>query len=71
MVIHPLNTLLLLIGDLNGDATCDVLDAAIAHLYSVGLDEPSENEILAANGCVSDELNVNSYQNVVNMCLAS
>jgi hypothetical protein len=58
-------------GDLNGDSTCDVIDASIAYLYSAGFQEATENEILAANGCVSDELDATSYQNVVNMCLAS
>ena len=58
-------------GDLNGDSVCDVLDAAVAQLYSAGFDEPTENEILAANGCISDEIDVNAYQNVVNTCLSS
>ena len=58
-------------GDLNGDGTCDVIDASLAYLYSVDMEEASEIEIIAANGCVSDELDANSYQNVVNMCLAS
>lgn len=58
-------------GDLNGDSVCDVLDAAAAQLYSAGFDEASEIETLAANGCISDELDASSYQNVVNLCLAS
>ena len=58
-------------GDLNGDSVVDVLDAAAAQLYSAGFHEPTENEILAANGCISDVIDVNSYQNVVNTCLAS
>ena len=53
------------------DSVCDVLDASIAYLYSAGFQEPTVNEILAANGCISDELDANSYQNVVNMCLSS
>ena len=58
-------------GDLNGDSVVDVLDAADAQLYSSGFHEPTENEILAANGCIADEIDVNAYQNVVNTCLAS
>ncbi len=58
-------------GDLNGDSVCDVLDAAQAQRYSAGFQEPTENEIYAANGCIVAEIDVNSYQNVVNMCLAS
>lgn len=57
-------------GDLNGDSVCDVLDAAVAHLYSVGLDEPTQNEIYAANGCISDVIDVNAYQEVVNIVSA-
>ncbi len=58
-------------GDLNGDSICDVLDAAQSQRYSAGFDTPSDNEIYAANGCVSDEIDVVSYQNVVNTCLIS
>ncbi len=57
-------------GDLNGDSVVDVLDCAVAQLYSAGFYEPAENEVLAANGCISDEIDVNSYQNVVNTCLS-
>ena len=59
------------VGDLNGDSVCDVIDAAFAHRYSAGLEEPTQNEIYAANGCILDELDATSYQNVVNTCLAS
>ncbi len=57
------------VGDLNGDSVCDVLDAAVAQLYSAGFNEPTENEIYAANGCVSVAIDINTYQNVVNMAL--
>ena len=57
-------------GDLNGDSVVDVIDAALAQRYSAGFDEPTENEIYAANGCFSDEIDVVSYQNVVNQALA-
>jgi hypothetical protein len=58
-------------GDLNGDSVVDVIDCAVAQLYSADLQEPTQNEILAANGCIADEIDVNAYQNVVNTCLAS
>ncbi len=58
-------------GDLNGDGVCDILDAAYAEKSASGHEIPTEEEIWAANGCVSDELDVASYQNVVNMALAS
>ncbi len=58
-------------GDLNGDSVCDVIDAAVAQLYSAGFYEPSENETYAANGGLIDEFDVNSYQNVVNCALSS
>lgn len=62
--------IIIAVGDLNGDSVCDVLDAAVAQLYSSGLQEPTQNEIYAANGCISDVIDVNSYQNVVNTLLA-
>ncbi len=58
-------------GDLNGDGVCDVLDASYAALVSAGHKTATEEEIYAANGCVSDELDAASYQNVINMVLAS
>ncbi len=58
-------------GDLNGDGVCDVVDAAYAARVSSGYQKATEDEIYAANGYISDELDVNSYQNVVNMALAS
>ncbi len=58
-------------GDINGDGVCDVLDAAQAQLVSTSKETATEEEIYAANGCVSDEIDVTSYQNVVNMALAS
>ena len=57
-------------GDLNGDSVCDVLDVAEAERYSTGADKPSMDEVLAANGCISEEIDAASYQNVVNVCLA-
>lgn len=56
-------------GDLNGDAVCDVLDAAMAQRYSNDDNKPSIYEIYAANGYVADSIDVNSYQNVVNVLL--
>lgn len=58
-------------GDLNGDSVCDVIDAAVAQLYSAGFYEPTKNETYAANGDLIDEFDVNSYQNVVNCVLSS
>ena len=61
---------IVIVGDLNGDSVCDALDAAAAHLYSVGLKEPSENAILAANGCIEEEIDIADYQNIVNWALS-
>ena len=56
-------------GDLNGDGVCDVLDASAAERYSSLHNELSENEILAANGGIADEIDASEYQNVVNIAL--
>lgn len=56
-------------GDLNGDGVCDVIDAALASLYSANLITPSTNEIYAANGEIAEEIDVSDYQNVVNIAL--
>ncbi len=56
-------------GDLNGDGVCDVLDAAVTHLYSANLSIPSQNEIYAANGEIAEEIDSSDYQNVVNIAL--
>ena len=57
-------------GDLNGDGVCDVMDASEAYLYSADFKEPTENEIYAANGHVADEIDIISYQQVVNRVVA-
>lgn len=58
-------------GDLNGDGVCNVLDAFEAERASNGHIEASIEQIYAANGMISEELDARSYQNVVNMALAS
>lgn len=56
-------------GDITGDGVCDVLDAAVTHLYSANLSIPSQNEIYAANGDIAEEIDALDYQNVVNIAL--
>ncbi len=56
-------------GDLNGDSVCDVLDASEAEKYATEKKEPSLTEIYAANANVSDTIDAQSYQNVVNIAL--
>ena len=58
-------------GDLNGDSICNVLDAFEAERASNGHIDASTEQIYAANGMVSDEIDASSYQNVVNKALAS
>ena len=57
-------------GDLNGDSVCDVLDSAIAALYSSGKKTPSPEEIYAANGEYSDTIGIEAYQSIVNKSVA-
>ena len=56
-------------GDLNGDSVCDVLDASQTEKYANQKETPTENEIYAANGEVSDSIDANTYQSVVNTAL--
>ncbi len=58
-------------GDLNGDGVCDALDAAQTALAINGFREFDNLQIYAANGCVSDTIDVASYQNVVNRVLSA
>lgn len=53
-------------GDVNGDSVCDVLDAAQTELAVNGLCDFDDLQTYAANGCISDTIDVASYQNVVN-----
>ncbi len=53
-------------GDLNGDSVCDVLDAQLTARYLNNHDTPTETEIYAANGYVSDRIDIMSYQLLVN-----
>ncbi len=56
-------------GDLNGDSVCDVLDASKTEQIANGHDSATNLETYAANGKVSEVVDVNSYQNVVNTAL--
>lgn len=58
-------------GDLDGDAVCDVLDVAMAERMANTHESADTAQIYAANGCVSEEIDVSSYQNVVNKALNS
>ncbi len=53
-------------GDLNGDSVCDVLDAQLASLYLNQHDEPTNAQIYAANGTSASEIDIASYQALVN-----
>lgn len=61
----------IVIGDLNGDSVCDVVDAAEAERVSSGQATATTEQVYAANGCISDELDVASYQTFVNNVLAN
>lgn len=56
--------------DLDGDSVCDVLDCTIAERISNNHIEPQIEQLYALNGCISEELSVDYYQNVVNVALA-
>lgn len=56
-------------GDLDGDAVCDVLDVAKAERVANAHETADIAQIYAANGCVSEKIDVSSYQSVVNTAL--
>lgn len=55
--------------DLDGDGVCDVIDATLASRYLEQYDYPTNYEIYAANGEISNQIDILSYQNVVNSAL--
>ena len=57
-------------GDLDGDSVCDVLDITMAERVANKNATATKEQIYAANGCVSEEIDVMSYQNVVNSALS-
>ena len=56
-------------GDLDGDSVCDALDIALTEMSMNGNKVPSAIECYAANGMSADEININSFQYVVNTAL--
>ncbi len=57
-------------GDLDGDSVCDVIDASLAEKAANNKTTLSREQICAANGCYSEEVDITAYQNVVNRALA-
>ncbi len=57
-------------GDLDGDSVCDVIDASLTEKAANNMQTLSNEQICAANGCYSEEVDITSYQNVVNKALA-
>ncbi len=68
--VHVGDYTVVVVGDLNGDSVCDVLDASKTERISNSHTTATLLETYAANGEVSDTIDVNSYQYVVNMALA-
>ncbi|MBE6814577.1 MAG: hypothetical protein E7522_03905 [Ruminococcaceae bacterium] len=56
-------------GDLDGDSVCDALDISLAELSMNKNRTPSEIECYAANGMAIAEINIDSFQYVVNTAL--
>ena len=56
-------------GDLDGDSVCDVIDASLAEKAVNNKVTLSKEQICAANGCYSEEVDITAYQNVVNEAL--
>lgn len=62
---------IVVIGDLNGDSVCDVLDATKTEQIINGHDTATDIQMYAANGYVGNSLDITSYQFVVNTALAN
>ena len=56
-------------GDLDGDSVCDALDIALTEMSMNKNRTPSEIECYAANGMAINEINIDSFQYVVNTAL--
>lgn len=56
-------------GDLNGDSICDVIDASLAELALTKNRIPTTDECFAANGIVKEEIDIDSFQYVINTAL--
>lgn len=57
-------------GDLDGDSVCDVFDIVMAERIFSKNATASKEQVYAANGCISEEIDIISYQNVVNSALS-
>lgn len=68
--VHIGDYTIVVVGDINGDSVCDVLDASKAEKIANANATATYLEAYAANGEASDAVDVNSYQYVVNMALA-
>ncbi len=67
---HSADFTMVVTGDINGDGICDVLDVSETELIANGHKNSDTLQCYAANGCVSDSVDCNSYQNVVNVALS-
>ena len=55
--------------DLTGDGICNVIDVFEAERFSNNHSEPTKEQLYAINGSISEEITVNSYQDIVNAAL--
>ena len=58
-------------GDTNGDGICDVLDVSETELITNGHKNSDTLQHYAANGCVAENIDISSYQKVVNKALSN
>ncbi len=56
-------------GDLDGDSICDALDVALTEMSMNKNRTPSEIECYAANGMASSNIDINSFQHIVNTAI--
>ncbi len=62
--------MLIVDGDLDGDSTCDVIDASLAQRFSSEIgDAPTFAQVYAAGGKNAEEIDANDYSSLVNKLL--
>ena len=61
---------IIVVGDVNGDSSCDVIDAALVELGLNNHIELSDDSKLAATRVIRKDIEISDYQNIINWILS-